>query len=118
MKKIDETPDDILFEYGGYIPEWEADRLHDTNVRWFDQEIKKGHKVFLLSTDHKDSVVEYLGQQIYNFCCRYMTTDENVAKEYKLKVNKVKEGSETILELLSWCDEKINNKEMEVVLWV
>lgn len=47
-----------------------------------------------------------------------MTTDENVAKEYKLKVNKVKEGSETILELLSWCDEKINNKKMEVVLWV
>lgn len=47
-----------------------------------------------------------------------MTTDENAAKEYKLKVNKVKEGSETILELLSWCDEKINNKKMEVVLWV
>lgn len=46
MKKINETPDDILFEYGGHIPEWGgADRLHDANVRWFDQEIKKGHKV-------------------------------------------------------------------------
>lgn len=118
MKNINETPDDIFIEYGGHIPEWEADRLHDANVRWFDQEIKNGYRVFLLSTDHKDSVAEYLGQQIFNFCCSYMTTDENVAKEYKLKVNKVKEGSETILELLSWCDEKINNKKMEVVLWV
>lgn len=118
MKKVNETPDDIFIEYGGHIPEWEADRLHDANVRWFDQEIKNGHKVFLLSTDHKDSVVEYSGQQIFNFCCSYMTTDENVAKEYKLKVNKVKENGGMILSFLSWCDEKINNKEMEVVLWV
>lgn len=47
MKKINETPDDIFIEYGGHIPEWEADRLHDANVRWFDQEIKNGYKVFL-----------------------------------------------------------------------